>query len=711
MKHQYNQGDREISTIREEARFINRVLRSIRDINQLIVKEKNRQKLIESACKCFTRTRGFNGAWIVLTDRGFDQIDYANSGIPEEPFAAFISKFQEGDLSPCCEKARETSDVCVKMNPAKDCTECPLAKIYKGSAALSAPLQHEDQYYGYIGVSVPKRFINEQEKSLLREVTGDIGFALSAIDQEQRRRQIEEALQQSEREKKSILDAQGEHVILQDPDLTIRWPNKAACDSAGMSRHELTGRRCYEIWAEEDSPCDDCPVLEAMETGEAQEIEKTTPDGQSWYIRGYPLRDARGNITGGVEVTHNITNRKKMEAQLKETNEELAETLRELRETQQQVVTQERHRALSQMASSIAHDFNNALSTIRGFSDLLLESEDKLDDRESTKRYLEHIRKAASNAAETVRRMRKFYRPREDQEFTSLDLNSIIEETISMTKPRWKEEARAQSAEIKVQKDLGQLDEIAGNEAELYEALTNFVFNAVDAMPDGGTLTFRTRQKEDNIVLEVQDTGVGMPEEVRRHCLDPFFTTKGETGTGLGLSTVSGTVKRHDGHITVESRENQGTTFRIRLPVRAISETAKENGEAPEGKTPPLKILVVEDEKDQRELLTQYLELDGHKVDVKQNGNEGLRTFMNGYYDLVITDRSMPEISGDVFAARVKKEAPQKPVIMLTGFGDMMEAAGEDVPGVEVLLSKPVTLDQLREALIKVMNRNERQGS
>jgi CheY-like chemotaxis protein len=269
-----------------------------------------------------------------------------------------------------------------------------------------------------------------------------------------------------------------------------------------------------------------------------------------------------------------------------------------------------------------------------------------------------------------------------------------------MTKPRWQEQARAQGVDIEVKKGLAEVDAIAGSEAELHEMLTNLIFNAVDAMPDGGALTFRTRQNGDKVVLEVGDTGIGMSEDVRRHCLDPFFATKQESGTGLGLSTVRGSVKRHGGEITVESEEGEGTTFRIAFP-RGVEEEEEESERTGRGPG-SLKILVVDDEEEQRELLKEYLCGDGHRVQVAPDGREALRKFMGGYYDLVITDRSMPEISGDRLAAQIKAEAPEKPVIMLTGFGDMMDAAGEEIEGIDSVLSKPVSLDELRDAITEV---------
>ncbi|MBI1926084.1 response regulator [Candidatus Poribacteria bacterium] len=242
---------------------------------------------------------------------------------------------------------------------------------------------------------------------------------------------------------------------------------------------------------------------------------------------------------------------------------------------------------------------------------------------------------------------------------------------------------------------------IAGNEAELREMLTNLIFNAVDSMPQGGTVTFRTYVEElQYVVMAVSDTGIGMTEEVRQRCLEPFFTTKGERGTGLGLSMVYGIVQRHEGTIEIESEEGQGTTFRIRLPIytqghEQVQDVAETSGH-------PLHVLVVDDEPLVREIITEFLKREGHTFETAANGREGLEKFQTSLFNLVITDRAMPEMSGDQFAAAIKAITPHKLIIMLTGFGQLMNATGELPEGVDVVLTKPIASPALRRAIAKV---------
>ncbi|MFQ5875240.1 MAG: response regulator, partial [Dehalococcoidia bacterium] len=203
-----------------------------------------------------------------------------------------------------------------------------------------------------------------------------------------------------------------------------------------------------------------------------------------------------------------------------------------------------------------------------------------------------------------------------------------------------------------------------------------------------------------HVVLEVSDTGTGMTDEVRQRCLEPFFSTKGERGTGLGLAMVYGIIQRHQGTLAIASEPGQGTTFLIRLPVH--TEQAERKPQEAEGLSRRLKILVVDDEPPVREVATTYLTGDGHTVEIATNGCEGLEKFLAGWFDVVITDQGMPEMAGDQLATAIKKVAPDKPVVLLTGFGDLMVASGEPPLGVDIILSKPVTLPALRQALAKV---------
>src|SRR5581483_4695122 len=222
------------------------------------------------------------------------------------------------------------------------------------------------------------------------------------------------------------------------------------------------------------------------------------------------------------------------------------------------------------------------------------------------------------------------------------------------------------------------------------------IFNAVDAMPQGGQITIRTGVQEGQVFIEVEDSGTGMTEETRRHCLEPFYTTKGEKGTGLGLAITYGIVHRHAGIIRINSELNHGTQFRIILPV---SETA-EHSSTPIPPIPPLKVLVVDDQPDICHVLSCYLEQDAHTVVTAENGCEALEKFRNGHFDVVITDRAMPKMNGDQLASAIKEINPKEPVILLTAFAEHGRFLPNDI---DLQFSKPASLHLIREALGKVI--------
>jgi signal transduction histidine kinase len=409
-----------------------------------------------------------------------------------------------------------------------------------------------------------------------------------------------------------------------------------------------------------------------------------------------------------VVSAENRAQRERAEAALEETNEELRArnlelqtALTELKAAQQHVIQQERLRALGEMASGIAHDFNNALVPILGFCELLLLSPKVLADKEKAARYLETIQTAAKDASSVVARLREFYRPdKSGRDFAPVNLKRLAEQAITLTKPRWKDQAQAAGATIQIALELESVPSVSGEESALREVLTNLIFNAVDAMPKGGTITLRTRSTADCAVLEVSDTGTGMTEDVRRRCLEPFFSTKGERGTGLGLSMVFGIVQRHSGSLDLRSELGKGTTFSITLPLQEAA-AASAAAAASHGPVRPLRMLVVEDEAPIRDTLSAILIADGHEVTLANDGLTGLREFNDGVFDLVLSDKAMPGMSGDQMATAIKRVSPNTPIILLTGFGLFHDKA--EFPSVDVLASKPIRIPMLRDAIATAM--------
>ena len=388
--------------------------------------------------------------------------------------------------------------------------------------------------------------------------------------------------------------------------------------------------------------------------------------------------------------------------ELQQRTADLEKTLTELRQTQQQVIQQERMRALGTMACGIAHDLNNGLSVILGYGDMLLADLERFPLNSKARTYLEELVLAGCDNAKMVERLREFYRPRATREHRqAVDLNDVIEQAISRTAPKWQSEADAAGATIHIKKDLDEIPLICGAPDELREVLTNLIFNAVDAMPRGGRILFRTRTVGKSLRMEMSDTGIGMSEETLRNCLEPFFTTKGKRGSGLGLAMSYGIIRRHGGTIAIRSALNKGSTFTINLPVP--DEVIQSTDVEVELTVDPLRILVVDDHPAIREIVSAYLAEDRHTVETAADAREAMTKFRAEHFDLVITDRAMPEISGDELAASIKEIEPTEPVIMLTGFADVINETGRRSENVDLIVSKPARLEDLRRAILEVM--------
>ena len=376
----------------------------------------------------------------------------------------------------------------------------------------------------------------------------------------------------------------------------------------------------------------------------------------------------------------------------------LQSTLAELKSAQRQVIQQERLAALGTMAAGVGHDFRNALMAVIGYTELLIQRIETVD-RESAAEYLQIVFAAAGDSARIVDRLREFYRPVGESEIhASTDLNEVVQQATALTAPKWKTQTMASGISISLVIEPGEIPFIAGDPAELREVLTNLIFNAVDALPDGGTITLRTATDGCRVILEVTDTGIGMPEKVRERCLEPFFTTKGVNGTGLGLSMVYGIVQRHSGSIDIKSEPGSGTTFTVSFPSGGAS-SARRIASCPHTMR-PLRVLVVDDEPALSRLLLEYLKSDLHTIEVASGGIDALEKFRSGEFDLVITDRAMPGMSGDDLTAAIKAITPAQPVLMVTGFPDRA-VAERSAP--DVVLPKPISLNSLRNAVRRAL--------
>ncbi len=424
-------------------------------------------------------------------------------------------------------------------------------------------------------------------------------------------------------------------------------------------------------------------------------------------------RETHGFSSGECEFLRQLSEHVALAAHQAQLNEALRQAYDDLRQTQQAVMQQERLKALGQMASGIAHDINNAISPVALYTESLLEKEPSLSPR--ARDYLSTIQRAIEDVSHTVARMREFYRQRETQlALTPVKLNPLVEQVLDLSRARWSDMPQQRGVFIKVETHLApELPCVMGVESEIREALVNLIFNAVDAMPEGGTLTLRTKTSPGAprlVQVEVGDTGIGMDEDTQRRCLEPFFTTKGERGTGLGLAMVFGIVRRHNADIDIESTVGKGTTVRLSFPRPAV-ETAESASAATTPRVPMrLRLLVVDDDPLIIKSLRDTLELEGHVVVTANGGQEGVAKFRevqakNEPFAAVITDLGMPYVDGRQVASAIKGASPSTPVIMLTGWGQRLVAEGDIPPHVDRVLNKPAKLRELREALAQCVSK------
>jgi PAS domain S-box-containing protein len=483
-----------------------------------------------------------------------------------------------------------------------------------------------------------------------------------------------------------------------DPDGRIQFWNQSAEHILGWSSEEIL----------QGAPPDLLPRCGGQE-GE----NRLSGDKRSWRRKDGSLREFRfwisplhengvacGTFGMAVDVTEHDA----------EVYEALQQAYDDLRNTREAVMQHERLRVIGQMASGIAHDINNALAPVKLYTQALLEDENGLSER--GRGNLKTIRNAIEDVTETVARLREFYRARQPElTLAPLNLNDIARQVLDLTRARWRDMPQQGGVTIKAVTDLNPNVPLAlGIESEIREALINLVFNAVDAMPAGGTMTLRTgvtQSESDGAVgrpyLEVVDTGVGMDENTLRRCLEPFFTTKGERGTGLGLAMVYGILKRNNSNIEIASSSGNGTTMRV---VFSVAESVAQLANAVQ-KThahSSQRVLVIDDDPLVAEVLRDILERDGHVVSVADGGERGIAMFREAQqsgrsFAIVLTDLGMPHTDGRRVASAVKALSSATPVILLTGWGRRLVSDGEIPPNVDQVLSKPPDLSDLRSAL------------
>lgn len=378
----------------------------------------------------------------------------------------------------------------------------------------------------------------------------------------------------------------------------------------------------------------------------------------------------------------------------------LTDTLAQMKEKQDTLVQKERAAAMEQVVRGMAHDFSEVMVPILGTCDHLLEHPEELEKVEGALEHVKTIQESALRAKKLLRNIAGIFPAPQEIEHPA-EASAAVKQAIKMAEPSWYHQARAQGRPIEIKTALELVPAAAVDEEDLRDAVVNLILNSVDAMPNGGTITLACRCDEDAVVVEVSDTGEGMTEEVRKRATEPFYSTKEGAGKGVGLSVVNAMVERYKGKLKIDSGRAVGTHVSLSFPlwVRKAPDAKEKTAERKLENS--LRIMVVDDDWMSRKTVARALESQEHTVDTAETGEEGLEKIKAGEFDLAIIDRAMPGMSGDDLAKAIKKANSRMPVVMLTGFGDIMIQEGDLPECVDTVLAKPVTMDGLRRGLIE----------
>ena len=516
------------------------------------------------------------------------------------------------------------------------------------------------------------------------EDTGQVGTVCTVRDLSELR-QVETLARERQSLLENVLESAREIICAVDPEGRIMWSNNAATAINGYARGEMIGQHFLTLVEEGDREMSRDCFRRALE-GEPQTVEMrvVTRAGQIRYL----LADATplvidGRTTGVLTIARDVT---------------------EQRRERERAAQADKLRALGQLASGVAHDFNNALAAILGRAQLLRRS--TRGDGEFA-RGLDIILTAAEDAAATVRRIRSFAHQLPGDEHTSVDVRELLRDAIEITRTRWENDARARGLRYDVTLAGDGALHTRGNASELREVFVNLIVNAIDAMPEGGRLAIECAREGERLRLLFADTGVGMTADVRARIFEPFFTTKGAQGTGLGLFVSYGIVERHAGRISAASERGRGTTFRIELPHVEPASNASAGGAesacAEDSRASALSLLVVDDEEPVRQTLAEMLEALGHKVAVADSGRAALDALDAASFDIVFTDLSMPEMDGWEVAREVRCRWPTVRVAVVTGYGKDAARTEEEMTA-DVVIGKPFDFAQVEEVLAQLGN-------
>jgi PAS domain S-box-containing protein len=483
-----------------------------------------------------------------------------------------------------------------------------------------------------------------------------------------------------------------ELIYMQDPEGRIIRINKALARRLGSEPYRLINRKAVEVFQDEMSEWCQHQKLEVYKAGKiiSVEYEDKLLNG-IFEISTTPIYSSEGCLFAWLFVGKDITEQRKL---------------------QNQLVKLERLKALGEMGSGLAHDFNNILAGILGKTQVILRSLEKgvVPDIPILSQGLMAIERKATRGSRTVERIQDFAGIRTDQMFKHVDVNRIINTAIEITKPIWKDQCEAKGIKIDIGFDVGLVPLINGLSSELIEVIVNILSNSIDALPGGGAIRITTgshyHDDRDFVEVKIKDNGIGMTDEVNRKIFDPFFSTKGPKGTRLGMSVVYGIISRHGGSIKIESELGKGTTCSLHFPAAKQLEKISHARAFPVDKQ-KLRILVIDDEEIIREFLAEMFVSSGYKANTAATGLEGIALFERNSYDLVFSDLGLPDMSGWEVAKTIRAKECDVPIILLSGWGIQLNDDRVRECGIDLVLSKPCRMEEILSGAEEVLGRRK----
>ena len=505
------------------------------------------------------------------------------------------------------------------------------------------------------------------------------------------RRHTEELLRRSEENYRQLIEAAQDAIICIDEKGIIFLWNESAEKIFGYSKYEIIGQPLTTI------------VPEKYQTAYQEGFNLFSTSDKN-TISDKPV-EVSGITKAGVIIPTELS-----VSSYKAENEQLAligivRDLTERKRIEEILLRSEKLKSMGMITSGIAHEFNNILAIVKGFATQIKK---KCGNDEKLEKRVDTIIKATNDGVEIVRRMREYTNLELDNaNFVPTDMRLLIKQSIGFTMPRWQNIANANGIHYKIDTD-GFSKElcIMCNQSELREVLVNIINNALDAMPGGGSLSFHTWAEEKTLFVTISDTGMGMGKTVQRNVFDPFFTTKIGVGTGLGMSTAYGIVVRHGGEIEVESEEGKGSRFTIRLPLS--NEIAKPEAtfeQEQELKAEGLRMLIVDDEQEICDLLSEYFLEDGHNVKIVNTGDMAIKLLETESFDLVLSDLVMPEVTGYDIIETIGTLEKKPKVGIITGWEDAYKTEKGETLKADFIVRKPINFSELTRCINNVLSK------